>query len=321
MHILFSMHCYPVIAPREEGLLKVSEGHALFYALYGNPEGIPVVVLHGGPGAGCSDQMTQFFDLKLWNVVMFDQRGAMRSAPFCCMEHNTTQHAISDIEMLRKHLGIEKWVVFGGSWGATLALLYGQEHPEACLGFILRGIFFGRRQDYLHLFYGMGRSFPESYELFCNYIPQEERSDLFAAYYRRIFDPNPAIVMEAAKVFLLYDMTCSTHFPNPKSVETVMHNERLMLSMTKAFFHYCKNDFFIENDQVLSNMHKMQHLSGMIVQGRWDAVNPPDMAYALHKHWPNSKLSIVSEGGHSTNDLPIASAVAQAVGTLGQKLR
>ena len=169
----FNDSLYPSVKAREEGLLKVSNLHTLFYAVYGNPSGIPVVILHGGPGGGCDDSMAQFFDPNRWNIIMFDQRGAMRSEPFGCLEENSTQHLISDIESLRKHLGIEKWMVFGGSWGSSLGLLYGQEHPDRCIGFVLRGIWFARESDWLHLFYGMGKIFPEAYAPLINHIPEE----------------------------------------------------------------------------------------------------------------------------------------------------
>jgi proline iminopeptidase len=312
---------YPIAQPREQGFLKVSKIHTLFYAVYGNPKGIPVVILHGGPGAGCNDALSRFFDLDRWNVVMFDQRGAMRSEPFCCMEENSPQHSIADIEMLRKHLGIEKWVVFGGSWGSTLAILYGQEYPEQCTGFILRGIFLGREQDYLHLFYGMGKIFPEAYASFLNYIPQEERNDLLSAYYRRIFDPNPDIQLQAARAFMHFDAVCSTHLPDPQGVERLIHNDRLILSMTKAAFYYVMNRFFLEPNQILSRMHKVAHLPAIIIHGRWDAIDLPEMAYSLYQNWDNSTLWMMTQGGHSANDPAIAQALAKASDLFIEKMK
>ena len=258
----FNHSLYQVAKPREADYLKVSEIHSIFYAAYGNPKGIPVVILHGGPGIGCDDSLSRFFDLDRWNVIMFDQRGAMRSQPFCCMEENSTQHSIEDIESLRKHLGIEKWVVFGGSWGSTLAMLYGQEHPDRCKGFILRGIFLAREQDSLHLFYGMGKVFPEAYEPFLNFIPLEERDDLISAYYKRFTDPNPEIRKTAAYLLLQYVFTCSTHLPNPALMEKLLQNDRLILSTATSFFHYLRNQFFIEPNQILSRMEKIAHLTG-----------------------------------------------------------
>jgi proline iminopeptidase len=317
----FDHPLYPISEPREEGYLKASAIHTLFYAIYGNPNGIPVVILHGGPGAGCSDALSRFFDLTRWNVVMFDQRGAMRSKPFGCMEENTPQHSVADIEALRKHLGIEKWVVFGGSWGTTLAMLYGQEHPEHCMAFILRGIFLGREQDYLHLFYGMGKIFPEAYELFLNYIPEEERSDLLSAYYLRIMDPNPEIHMGAARAFAQFDMICSTHLPNTEVVDKMLQNDKFILSMTKAFLHYSMNQFFLEPNQILSRMHKIAHLPAIIINGRWDAIDLPEMAYSVYKNWANSALWMMTQGGHSANDPAISSALATASDFFAEKIR
>lgn len=316
----FDHPLYPIVSPREEGFLKVSELHTLFYAVYGNPDGVPVVVLHGGPGAGCSDVIAQFFDLSRWNVVMFDQRGAMRSEPFCCMEENSAQHSINDIERLRNHLGIKKWIVFGGSWGSSLAALYGQEHPENCLGFILRGITLLREQDYLHLLYGMGKIFPEAYDPFVQYIPEEERHDLLSAYYRRVCDPSPDIQLAAARMFMRFDTICSRQLPNPIALEKTMQNDKLVLSVSKAFLHYSKNGFFIKPDQILSQMARIAHLPAIIVQGRWDAICLPEQAYFLHKNWKNSKLWIISQGGHSANDPAISAALATATDLFAQEI-
>lgn len=303
---------YPVVPPNKEGYLAVSEKHTLFYATYGNPEGIPIVLLHGGPGGGCDDVLSRFFDLSSWHVVMFDQRGAMRSTPFGCMEENTPQNSIADIEMLREHLGISKWVVFGGSWGSTLALLYGQAHPEGCLGFILRGIFLGREQDYLHLFYGMGRVFPEAYESFVFHIPLEEREDLVSAYYKRVMDPNPEVHLPAARAFMRYDSICSSHLPDENTVEKVISNDHLTLSVARAFIYYSYHHFFLEPNQILSNMEKIAHIPSIIVQGRWDAICLPEEAYLLHQKWKNSVLWLMPDGGHSSNDPSISQGLVNA---------
>lgn len=316
----FNQPLYLLGIPREEGFLKVSDLHTLFYATYGNPNGIPVIILHGGPGAGCYDSMTQFFDLNLWNVIMFDQRGSMRSQPFGCTEENSPQHSVSDIESLRKHLKIEKWVVFGGSWGSTLALLYGQEHAHRCIGFILRGIWLVREQDYLHLFYSMGKAFPESYELVVNHIPEEERHDLLEAYSRRVFDPNPEVQLAAARTFMKFDFVASTHLPNPTLIEKMMQNDKLLLSVMKMFCHYAKNDFFLETNQILSRMQRIAHLPAILINGRWDAICQPNMAYSLHKNWSNSKLWIVPDGGHSTSDPSIAGALITATDLFAKEL-
>ncbi|MEI8125329.1 MAG: prolyl aminopeptidase [Parachlamydiaceae bacterium] len=318
--VSFDHPLYPISSPREEGFLKVSERHTLFYAVYGNPDGIPVIVLHGGPGAGCNDTLSQSFDLNRWNVVMFDQRGAMRSEPFGCMEENNPNHSISDIEALREHLGIEKWVVFGGSWGSSLALLYGQEHYEHCIGFVLRGVWLVREQDYLHLLYGMGKIFPEAYEPVVSHIPVEERHDLISAYYRRVCDPDPDIHLLAARIFMKFDFICSTHLPNQTYVEKIMQNDKLILSVAKAFFYYAKHGFFLEPNQILSRMQRIDHLPAIIINGRWDAICPPEMAYSLHQNWSNSKLWIVPQGGHTANEPAIAAALSTATDVFADRV-
>ena len=316
----FNHPLYPITKPREEGYLKVSDIHTLFYAVYGNPQGIPVVVLHGGPGAGCDDTISRFFDLNRWNVIMFDQRGSMRSKPFGCLEENTPQHSVADIEALRKHLGIEKWIIFGGSWGSTLALLYGQKHHSRSIGFILRGIFLGRKQDYLHLLYGMGKIFPEAYAPFLDYIPPEERKDLFSAYCSRILDPNPDIHLPACRKFMEFDAIASTQHPNPEAVKKTIQNDQLILSITKLFFYYSKHRFFLKPNQILSQMSKIAHLPAVIVQGRWDAITLPEMAYLLYQKWNNSALWMIPQGGHSSNDPPIGVALAAATDLFASKL-
>jgi proline iminopeptidase len=303
---------YPITPPRHTGNLQVSDLHTLYYSLYGDPNGIPVVVLHGGPGAGCTEFMTRYFDLSKWNLILFDQRGAVRSKPFACMEENTTQDLVEDIEKLRKHLGVDQWLIFGGSWGSTLGLVYGQAYPERCLGFILRGLFLGRSDDHLHLIYGMGRHFPEAYESVVQFIPENERSDLFEAYYCRILDPDPQIHLPAAKAFMRFDLICSTMTPDPARLETLLQNEAMVLSTAKSFFHYAKHNFFLEQGQILANMNRIAHLPAILVQGRWDLICPPDMAHAVYQAWPNATLWMVSNGGHSGLDPSIASALTQA---------
>jgi proline iminopeptidase len=308
----FDDSAYPIVKPRTEGYVQVSDLHKLFYAAYGNPNGIPVVILHGGPGGGCDDTMVQFFDLTRWNVIMFDQRGAMRSEPFGSLEENTPKYLVNDIEIIKNFFKIEKWVVFGGSWGSSLSLLYAQEYPDSCLGLILRGAWLAREQDYLHLFYGMGKIFPEAYAVVVQHIPEEERDDLFSAYCDRIFDSNPEIHLPAARIFMQFDAICSTHCPNPSFVEEVIKNDKLVLGVMRIFFHYAKNKFFLKSDQILSNMHKITHLPSIIVQGRYDVVCFPEIAYSLYQNWKGSNLWMIPNGGHSDDEPPMMSALVAA---------
>jgi len=311
---------FPSSTPNQEVILKVSPIHSLHCAIYGNPNGIPVILLHGGPGAGCYDAMTRFFDLNRWYVVMFDQRGAMRSEPFGCMEENTPQLSVQDIESIRKHFNIEKWVVFGGSWGSTLGILYGQTHPERCIGFILRGIFLARDYDDLHLLYGMGKTFPEAYEKVVQFIPEGERNDLRSAYYRRVMDPDPAIHMPAARTFLRFDLICSTHQPDPVYLEKQLSNDKAVLSVTKTFFYYASHDFFLKQNQIISDLPLISHLPAIIVHGRWDVVTLPEMAYSLHQKWDNSTLWMVPLGGHATTEPAIARALVAATNSFAEKM-
>ncbi len=305
---------YPVTKPREEGYLKVSGLHSLYVAQYGNPNGIPVIVLHGGPGAGSDDMYTSSFDLKRWNVIMFDQRGSMRSKPFGCMEENTPQHSIKDIEQIRKHLGIKKWLVFGGSWGSTLSVLYGEAHPNRCLGFIVRGIFLARKQDYLYFFYEMGKRFPKVYKPYIDHIPKKERKDLITAYYKRIMDPDPAIHGPAGLALLTFMGSCWITPPDPNSpaLKSLMKKEKIVESCAKVLIHYSRHDFFLKPNQVLADLKKIAHLPGIIIQGELDGVNPPAMAVALHKKWKNSALWLIPKTGHSAADPGIAPALATA---------
>lgn len=303
---------YPTSEPRTQGYLQVSSVHKIYYATYGNPDGLPVVVLHGGPGGGCSDGMTQTFDLKHWNVIMLDQRGAMRSEPFTCMENNTSQYLVDDLEKLRNHLGIDQWTVFGGSWGSALALLYSQTHPDVCNGLILRGVWLCRKKDADHLLYEMGKFFPETYHTALEIIPANEQGDLLQAYSKRVFDPDPKIHMEAAKTFIHFDLACATHLPNSKLSGFIEKNGKLCISVMRAFCHYAKHEFFLKPNQLLKDMHKIAHIPTLIIQGRWDAICPPHMAYDVYQKHPNAQLWIIPDGGHTATEQPIAAALATA---------
>jgi proline iminopeptidase len=321
-HIVQLSHCildnqinhtvYPLTAPFNVGMLPVSPIHSLHYATYGNPVGIPVIVLHGGPGAGCHDGMSSFFDLSKWFVIMFDQRGAGRSTPLAMMEENTPQNSISDMELIRTHFGIDQWLVFGGSWGSTLGILYGQAHPERCLGFILRGIFLAREFDASHLVYEMGKTFPEAYQEMLDFFPIEEQDDLVSAFYKRIMDSDPEVQLSAGRAFMKFDLVSSTLLPDPEGVRALLENDRVVLSVTRAFFHYARNKFFLGENQILADLDKIAHLPAMIVHGRWDVITPLEMGFALYQKWGNSRLQIIPLGGHSTVESPVAMTLASA---------
>lgn len=302
---------YPIESPSSEGYLQVSEKHQIYYAAYGNPDGIPVVILHGGPGIGCSDSLTRFFDLNNWYVIMFDQRGAMRSKPFACMEENTTAHSISDIETLRKYFEIDKWVLFGGSWGSCLALSYGEAHPEACLGFILRGIFLGRDED-IRLFKDIETKSTEAYREFITNIPEEELDHLPEACYRRIMDPDPQAHMSMARAIISYMGQIDTPPAPPKKMEMVLKNDRFVLSQARALLHYLINGCFLEPNQILSRIDRIAHLPAILIHGSSDTVCFPEQARLLHANWDRSLLWMIDGAGHSTDDPAIASALVEA---------
>ncbi len=299
---------YPISEPREEGYLQVSAKHQIFYAVYGNPDGIPVVVLHGGPGLGCSNELSRFFDLTRWNVIMFDQRGAMRSRPFACMEENTTEYSISDIEALREHLKIPRWVVFGGSWGSCLGLLYGQKHPQACLGFILRGIFLGREED-ITFFKNMGKASPSTYLELLSHLEEEERKDLPLACYQRIMNPDSNVHMDIARALMRYQMMNSS---DSSQMEEVLQNDQFVLSFMRSFLHYAVHLCFLEPNQILSQMERIHHLPAIIVHGSSDAICATEQAILLHSYWKRSELWIIEGAGHSWDEPKIANALVRA---------
>lgn len=297
----------PIGSPRQQGYLQVSDKHQIFYALYGDPAGIPVVVLHGGPGMGCSDKPSPIFDLHRFNVVMFDQRGAMRSKPFACMEDNTTQLLIEDIEKLRRFLNIKKWVVFGGSWGSLLGILYGEAHPDACIGFVLSGIFLGREED-VQLFREKGKAYQEFISLFS----EADQQDLLAASYQKVMNPDPKINLPIARAFFRYIMLSSIYTKNPARVESLLEDDQLALSMSRAAIFYAQHRLFLAPNQVLSQIDRVSHLPAIVIQGADDLNCPPEQAKLLHQHWKNSQLRLVEGSGHSSDDSAMTTALSNA---------
>ena len=289
---------YPPLDPYRRGKLAVDALHTLPWEESGNPLGIPVVFLHGGPGGGTSPRHRQLFDPAFYRIVLFDQRGAGHSTPPGELRDNTTQHLVADIEALRRHLGIERWLVFGGSWGSTLALAYGEAHPERCLGFVLRGIFLGRRTEIDWFMHGMGSFYPEVRKRFTAALPAAERDDLLANYHRRLTDADPAVHLPAAHAWSRYEGACSSLLPN---AELVAHfdDDTAALALARIEAHYFVNDVFLPESALLDNVAAIRDLPCIIVQGRYDIVCPPVSAYDLHAAWPEAELNIVSDAGHS----------------------
>ena len=289
---------FPPIEPYESGRLSVGTVHRLYWEQCGNPEGRPVVFLHGGPGSGAGAAHRRFFDPAHYRIILFDQRGAGRSTPSSSLIDNTTPFLVSDIEALRRYLGIERWLVFGGSWGSTLGLSYGQAHPEHCAGFVLRGIFLGTPPEIDWFLNGMGKLFPDAWEEFRDFLPAVERGDLLGAYHRRLTDPDPEIHLPAARAWARYEGTCSTLAPSPETVAGFTA-KRTALSLARFEAHYMANNMFLSEPGLLAGVDRIRGLPGVIVQGRYDVVCPMATAHALHKAWPEAEFIVVPEAGHS----------------------
>ena len=289
---------YPGIEPYAAGMLPVDGRHTLYWEQCGNPQGLPVLFLHGGPGAGAAPTHRRFFDPHFYRIVVFDQRGAGRSTPVGETVDNTTQHLVSDIERLRQHLGIDQWLVFGGSWGSTLALAYGIAHPERALGFVLRGIFLGAAREIDWFLHGMRTVFPEAWRHFSGYIPEAEQGDLLAAYHRRLIDPDPRVHLPAARVWSRYEGACSTLLPNVETT-TSFSEDRVALGLARLEAHYFVNDIFLGPDALLQGVPKLRKHWCTIVQGRYDMVCPAVSADQLARAWPEARYVVVPDAGHS----------------------
>jgi proline iminopeptidase len=302
---------FPEIEPYSAGILKLDGVHAMYWEQSGNPEGAPVLFLHGGPGAGASAAHRRFFDPVHYRIVIFDQRGAGRSTPLGELRDNTTLHLVADIERLRDHLGIERWLVFGGSWGSTLALAYGEAHPERCAGFILRGVFLCRSSEIEWFLYGLRTLFPEAWRTFAEVIPATERGDLLAAYYRRLADPDPAVHVPAARAWSTYEGVCSTLLP---SAETVAHfaGDGVSLGLARVEAHYFSHGIFLPENSLLGNVSRLRHLPCIIVQGRYDAVCPIVTADEVRRAWPESEYIVVPDAGHSAWEPGIRAELVRA---------
>ncbi|UKJ74033.1 prolyl aminopeptidase [Azospirillum brasilense] len=302
---------FPPIDPYQTGFLPVDEIHTLYWEQSGNPRGVPVLFLHGGPGAGASPTHRRFFDPGHYRIVVMDQRGAGRSTPLGEVRRNTTELLVEDAERLRRHLGIERWLLFGGSWGSTLALAYGQTHPERCLGLILRGIFLMRKTEIDWFLYSMRTIFPEAWATFAGHIPPEERGDLLEAYWRRLNAPDAATRMAAARVWSLYEGSCSSLLPSPELIATSAEDTHA-LGLARIEAHYFRSNRFTPEDRLLRDVHRIRHLPGAIVQGRYDIVCPITSADDLRRAWPEADYRVVPDAGHSAMEPGIRAALVQA---------
>jgi proline iminopeptidase len=302
---------FPPIEPNRSGRLKVDSIHDLYWEECGNPNGHPIVFLHGGPGAGSSPAHRRFYDPQRYRIVVFDQRGAGRSTPLGETTRNTTELLVEDIEKLRMHLAIDRWFVFGGSWGSTLALAYAKTHPDKVRGLVLRGIFLMQPSEIDWFLYGMRNAFPEAWERFANVVPPEERGNLLEAYSRRLNDPDPVVRVSAARSWSVYEGSCSTLLPNPEVLST-SGEERHAVGLARIEAHYFTNNLFRPEDALLRDIDTIRHIPAVIVHGRYDLVCPIITADALHKVWPEAEYVIVPDAGHSALEPGIRSALIEA---------
>jgi proline iminopeptidase len=304
---------YPDIEPYRRGRLKVSELHDLYFEESGNPEGKPVVFLHGGPGGGTEPKHRRFFDPARYRIVLFDQRGCGRSRPFASLEENTTWHLVDDIEALREHLGIQRWQVFGGSWGSTLALAYAETHSERVSELVLRGIFLIRPEE-IRWFYQEGASwiFPDAWREFLEHIPRAERGDLLRAYHARLTSPDPEVRGAAAKIWSVWEGRTSCLLPNAELIART-GGDQFSLAFARIEAHYFVHDAWLGGDRgLLANVAKIRGIPGVIAQGRYDVVCPMQSAWDLHLAWPEADLRIVPDAGHAASEPGIVHELVSA---------
>lgn len=302
---------YPEIDPVLSGFLDTGDGHSLYWEVSGNVRGLPVVFVHGGPGAGAKPVHRRFFDPETYCIVVFDQRGAGRSKPLGSTEGNTTQNLVADMEHLREHLRIDRWIVFGGSWGSTLGLAYAESHPERVIGLILRGIFLCRPSEIQWFLYGMREIFPENWRAFAGFLPEAERGDLLRNYHRRLIDPDPAIHMPAARSWSTYEGSCSTLLPSPAVVQGFA-DDVTALGLARIEAHYFVNDSFLRPNQLIEDVGRIRHIPTVIVQGRYDMVCPIRSADDLHQAWPEATYQIVPDAGHNAFEPGVRAALVAA---------
>lgn len=307
------MHLYPEIEPYHTEMLPVSDIHTLYVEQSGNPEGRPVVFLHGGPGGGTQPKYRRFFDPKKWRIILFDQRGCGQSTPFADLRENTTWDLVSDMEKIRNHLGIKEWAVFGGSWGSTLSLSYAVTHPEKVTALFLRGIFMLRQKE-IQWFYQEGASkiYPDAWEHYIAPIPENERGDYISAFYKRLTSENEKERIEAAKAWSVWEASTSKLVQDPELMAS-FGGDQFAQAFARIECHYFTNKgFFEEENFLLNNVDKIRHIPGIIVQGRYDVVCPAESAWELHKAWPEAEFHLIQTAGHSLGEEEIGKVLVEA---------
>lgn len=303
---------YPAIKHYHSEMLAVDERHKIYLEECGNPDGIPILFLHGGPGAGCEPYHRRFFDPQRYRIILFDQRGCGRSKPFADLIENTTQHLLADIELIRRHLGVERWLLFGGSWGSTLALAYAEAYPERVKGLILRGIFLCRDEE-IQWFYQQGANqvFPDYWQDYLAPIPVEERDDLLHAFHRRLTGTDEVMRMAAAKAWSIWEGRTANLIPN-KSVVNFFADPHTALSIARIECHYFVHKAFLLQNQLLEEAHRLNGIPGVIIQGRYDLICPMRSAWELHRAWPGSDLQVIPDAAHSATEPGILRALIKA---------
>jgi len=311
---------YGELEPFRHFELDVGDGHRLYVEQCGNPDGVPILFVHGGPGGGCDARSRRFFDPAVYHIVLFDQRGCGRSTPFASTEANTTWHLVADMEAIRETLGIERWALFGGSWGSTLSLAYAETHPGRVTALVLRGIFLSREED-MEWFYFQGapQIYPEYYREFLAPVPAAGRKALIPAYQALLDDADPAVRERAAQAWTRWEVLASSLVPDEAALRTFSEPHKAV-PMARLEVHYFANDCFLEPGQLLRDIGRIRHLPGFIVQGRYDMVCPPEGAWALHEAWPEAIFEWVQQAGHSANEPGITAALVRATDQLREVL-
>jgi proline iminopeptidase len=303
---------FPAITPYSTGFLSVDDTHNLYWEQSGNPQGVPILLLHGGPGAGATPIHRRFFDPDHYRIIIFDQRGAGRSTPLGSIINNTTDHLVRDIEVLRRHLKIERWHIFGGSWGSTLSMSYAAAHPQHCISLILRGIYLNEQTEIDWFLYGMKTIFPEAWEQFAGMFPEHDHTDLLNKYYEVLIDDSvPERQMEAAVRWSLYEGACSSLMPNYETITTEDQKQHA-LALARIEAHYFKNEVIPPEKSLFRKINILRSIPATIIQGRYDMVCPIITANKLHQLWPEADYVVVPDAGHSALDGPLRSRLVEA---------
>lgn len=313
---------YPPIEPYRSGMLDVGSGHRIYWEESGNPKGIPAIFLHGGPGSGTDAGHRCYFDPKIYRIVLMDQRGCGKSQPHSSLDHNTTWDLVADIEKLRHHLHIEKWLVFGGSWGSTLSLAYSETHPDCVLALVLRGIFLGRKKE-LHWFYQFGAHhiFPDEWEKYIDPIPENERRDLLHAYYKRLISPDPSVRKRAASAWASWEGATLKLIFDPLQFMQFTQDDHAD-AVARIECHYFVNRCFFKTDNwLLENVGALKNIPASIIQGRYDIICPMESAWELHKAWPSAEFEVVKDAGHAASEPGIIDALIRATDFYGETFK